>query len=109
MNKTRIHIGNDPYVVRTAVQEFLAADPRFEAILVPAGDSCLNTGEDDIIVVSEPGTYVAGAVVQLRENDIEICVQGETTTLPYEGLPWLAETLLGLIKKDDEGGTTDGP
>lgn len=109
MTKTRIHVGNDPYVVRTAVQSFLAADPRFEAILVPAGDSCLNTGENDIIVVSTPGSYEARIVVRLLENEVEICADGVTTTLAYEGLPWLAQTLLGLIQNDDEGDQTHDP
>ncbi|HWC14492.1 MAG TPA: hypothetical protein VG929_07845 [Actinomycetota bacterium] len=96
MQKTKVHIGNDPYLVRTAIQSFLAQDPRFDAILLPGAGEWPQTEEGDILIVSGPGAYSAGIVVRLSDNEVEITSNGSTSKVPYEGLPWLTELLAGL-------------
>jgi hypothetical protein len=97
--RTRIVIGTEPFVLRTAVQRVLATDPRIDCVLVPAeGDPLALATRADVLIVSAPLEVADVVVARLEEasSDIELSRNGETRSLPYSGLMSLGEVLVSI-------------
>lgn len=97
--KTRIVVGAEPFVLRTAMQRVLEADPRLDPVLCPAeiDPAAVATGAD-IVLVSSP-VEIADAVVALLGSGserIELHRNGDRQSLPYQGLEGLAELLASI-------------
>ena len=112
MSKTKVHIGTEPFMARTAIQQALQGDPRFETLLVP--DSVEKWGgarEGDIVIVSGRGVCSGSVVIRLLENDVEVQANRTTVVLPYQGIKWLADLIGSLIDPTSNGAPTarDGP
>ena len=101
-------VGVDPYVLRTAVHAVLALDGRFDAILLPDTDDLMSEAEaaDAVLVlVSRPVRGSKVRVARLSEGlqVLEVAEAGNRPrTIPFEGLPSLAELLTGLGSDREE-------
>jgi hypothetical protein len=98
-HRTRIVVGTEPFVLRTAVQRVLATDPRLECVLVPAeGDPLAVAHGADVLVVSAPLELSGVVVARLHEAsaDVELSRNGETRSLPYSGLMSLCDLLASI-------------
>ena len=110
-SRTRIVVGTEPYVLRTAVQKILAADPRLDVILVPAaGDPLELSTEADVVMVSGPLELPDVVVALLAETStrIELSRNGETQSLPFQGLSRLPELFAAIASLFPMVDLTDG-
>jgi hypothetical protein len=100
--RMRVAVGVDPFVLRTAVHEVLVLDGRFEAILLPETDDLAREAEAAqavLLLVTRQMEKSNLPVARLSEGlrTVEITESGTAPrTIPFEGLPSLAELLVGL-------------
>ncbi len=112
--RMRVAVGVDPYVLRTAVHAVLALDSRFDAILLPDTDDLMSEAEAAdavLLLVSRPVEGSKVRVARLSEGlqVLEVAEAGDRLrTIPFEGLPSLAELLTGLgsDRKEEDQPTT---
>ena len=112
--RMRVEVGVDPYVLRTAVHAVLSLDSRFDAILLPDTDDLAREAEAAdavLLLVSRPVEGSKVRVARLSESfqTLEVTEAGSRLgTIPFEGLPSLAELLKGLgsDRKEEDQPTT---
>ena len=106
--RMRVAVGVDPYVLRTAVHAVLALDSRFDAILLPDTDDLASEAEAAdaaLLLVSRPieGSKMRVAWLSEGLRVLEVTEAGDRLrTIPFEGLPALAELLTGLGSDREE-------
>jgi hypothetical protein len=100
MDETRIRVlvANNPFVTRTALHLALAADPRFEALLVDTSVDAVDLTENEMLIVSDEVLAPKGTVIRLTEEptSVSLTVNGQTRLAPFEGVASLIELLCAV-------------